>query len=44
MTTTTEATFNFRLDTLLHEIEMHDNREELIALLREQVQDDQADR
>ena len=35
-----EATFNFRLDTLMHEIEMHENREELIKLLREQVADD----
>lgn len=40
--TMTTATFNFRLDTLLHEIEMHDNREELIALLRDQVEDDKA--
>ena len=40
--TLTTATFNFRLDTLLHEIEMHDNREELIALLRDQVEDDKA--
>ena len=36
----TEATFNFRLDTLLHEIEMHEHREELIQLLSEQVADD----
>lgn len=35
-----EATFNFRLDTLMHEIEMHPYREELIELIREQVQDD----
>ena len=35
-----KATFNFRLDTLLHEIEMHPYREELIKLLREQVEDD----
>ncbi len=35
-----EATFNFRLDTLMHEIEMHAYREELIELIREQVQDD----
>jgi hypothetical protein len=35
-----EATFNFRLDTLLHEIEMHEHREELVELLREQVLDD----
>ncbi len=35
-----EATFNFRLQTLLDEIEMHSNREELIQLLIEQVRDD----
>lgn len=35
-----EATFNFLLDTLLHEIEMHEHREELIELLREQVADE----
>lgn len=35
-----EATFNFRLQTLLDEIEMHEHREELIHLLREQVTDD----
>ena len=35
-----DATFNFRLDTLLHEIEMHEHREEVIELLREQVADD----
>lgn len=38
--TMTEATFNFRLDTLMHEIEMHEHREELIELLREQVADE----
>jgi hypothetical protein len=38
--TMSEATFNFRLDTLLHEIEMHEHREELVELLREQVLDD----
>ncbi len=43
MTMTTTATFNFRLDTLLHEIEMHEHREEIIQLLSEQVADDQAD-
>lgn len=37
---TTEATFNFRLDTLMHEIEMHEHREELIRILHEQVADD----
>lgn len=36
----TEATFNFRLDTLMHEIENHYHREELVQLLREQVADD----
>jgi hypothetical protein len=41
--TMTTATFNFRLDTLMHEIEMHEHREELIKLLREQVADDTAD-
>lgn len=35
-----EATFNFRLQTLLDEIEMHPHREELISLLAEQVSDD----
>ena len=35
-----EATFNFRLQTLLDEIEMHEHREELIQLLCEQVTDD----
>jgi len=39
MTMTTDATFNFRLDTLMHEIEMHEHREELIALLHEQAED-----
>ena len=34
------ATFNFRLQTLLDEIEMHEYREEIIKLLREQVADD----
>ena len=41
---TTDATFNFRLDTLLHEIEDHPHREELAMLLREQVEDDRSDR
>ncbi len=35
-----KATFNFRLDTLLHEIEMHEYRDELVTLLREQQEDD----
>ena len=39
-----DATFNFRLDTLLHEIEMHEHRDELIDLLREQVEDDRTNR
>lgn len=37
------ATFNFLLDTLLHEIEMHEHRDELIQLLHEQVVDDRVD-
>lgn len=35
-----QATWNFRLDTLMHEIEMHDHKDELIVLLQEQVADD----
>ena len=35
-----KATFNFRLDTLMHEIEMHPHKDELIDLLREQLEDD----
>ena len=35
-----QATWNFKLDTLIHEIEMHKNRDELINLLHEQVEDD----
>ena len=34
-----KATFNFRLQTLLDEIEMHPHKDELIQLLREQVAD-----
>jgi len=37
-----EATFNFRLQTLLDEIEMHEHREELIMLIAEQVNADDA--
>lgn len=36
----TEATFNFRLDTLIHEIELHPHREELLDLMYEQACDD----
>ncbi len=35
-----EATFNFRLQTLLDEIEMHPHREEIVSLLAQQVSDD----
>lgn len=35
-----QTTWNFKLDTLIHEIEMHEHREEIIQLLREQVADD----
>ena len=38
--TMSKATFNFRLDTLMHEIEMHKYREEIIQLLHDQVEDD----
>ena len=36
----TEATFNFRLDTLIEEIKMHDYYEELLQLMQEQYDDD----
>lgn len=35
-----QATWDFRLDTLMHEIEMHPHKDELIKLLAEQVSDD----
>jgi hypothetical protein len=35
-----KATFNFRLQTLLDEIEMHEHREELVKLMQEQIKDD----
>ena len=35
-----EATFNFLLDTLMHEIDNHSYREELIKLMHEQHEDD----
>ena len=38
-----EATFNFRLQTLLDEIEMHDYKDELIQLMAEQVLDDETE-
>ena len=38
--TMNQATWNFKLDTLMHEIEMHEHRDELIQLIREQVADD----
>lgn len=38
--TMSKATFNFLLDTLLHEIELHPNKDELIELLHEQQEDD----
>ena len=34
-----QATWNFRLDTLMHEIENHPHKDELIQLLRAQVED-----
>ena len=36
----TTGTFNFLLDTLMHEIEMHVHKDELVALIHEQQQDD----
>ena len=35
-----QTTFNFRLVTLLDEIEMHEHKDELIKLITEQVKDD----
>ena len=35
-----DATFNFRLDTLIDEIDMHPYKAEIIQLLHEQVIDD----
>jgi hypothetical protein len=34
------ATFNFRLDTLIEEIKMHPNMQELISLMGEQLADE----
>ena len=36
----TAATFNFRLDTLIEEINLHPYKDEVIQLLHEQVMDD----
>jgi len=36
----TEATFNFLVDTLYEEVNMHPYREELIKLMEEQLLDD----
>jgi len=36
----TDATFNFRLDTLIEEINLHPCKDEVIQLLYEQVMDD----
>jgi len=35
-----DATFNFRLDTLIDEINMHPHKDEIIQLMHEQVIDD----
>jgi len=35
-----DATFNFRLDTLIDEIDMHPCKDEIIQLMHEQVIDD----
>ena len=36
----TESTYNFRLDTLIHEIDMHPHKDELIYLMMEQAFDE----
>jgi hypothetical protein len=36
----TEATFNFRLDTLIEEIKMHEHYDELLQLMEAQLLDD----
>ena len=36
----TDSTFQFRLDCLIHEIELHPHREELLDLMAEQMFDD----
>ena len=36
----TEATFNFLVDTLYEEVNMHPYREELLQLVAEQLTDD----
>jgi hypothetical protein len=38
--TMTEATYNFRLDTLIHEIDMHPHKDELLYLMMEQAFDE----
>ena len=38
--TMTEATFNFLVDTLVEEVNMHPYRDELLQLIDEQVADD----
>jgi len=39
----TPTTFNFLLDTLMDEVEMHPHRDELIQLMHEQQEDDNSD-
>ena len=36
----TDTTFQFRLDTLIDEIDMHPHKDELIQLMQEQMIDD----
>lgn len=36
----TETTYNFRLDTLIHEIDMHPHKDELLYLMMEQAFDE----
>jgi hypothetical protein len=36
----TEATYNYLLDTLIEEVNMHPHREELLNLIADQIEDD----
>ncbi len=36
----TRGTFNFLVDTLIHELEMHPHRKEIITIMQQQIQDD----
>ncbi len=36
----TRGTFNFLVDTLIHELEMHPHCKEIITIMQQQIQDD----